>query len=136
MINDTAAGRWFRRVMWIGIAGNLSLALPALAAPAALTTMFGLPTATPDVWPRLAALLLLLLTVFYTFAAIDLDRYRGLAWAGVASRLAGAVFFFLEPAAYHLLAYFDLVFCLALGGLLVAALRQARPDAMPGVSAV
>src|SRR6185503_8232175 len=33
MINDTPAGRWFKRVMWLGILANLALALPTIAAP-------------------------------------------------------------------------------------------------------
>jgi hypothetical protein len=33
MINDTTAGRWLRRVIWLGIFANLALALPTIAAP-------------------------------------------------------------------------------------------------------
>ncbi len=29
----TVAGRWFRRVVWLGIVANLALALPTIAAP-------------------------------------------------------------------------------------------------------
>jgi hypothetical protein len=136
MINQTTAGRWCRRVMWLGAVANLALALPALAAPSAAMEMFGFPAATPDVWPRLAALLAMLLSAFYIIAATDLDRYRALAWLAVASRLAGALFFFLEPPAYRLLAYFDLLFCVAQGALLLAATRTARQASARGVSAV
>ena len=29
----TTAGRWFSRVVWLGILANLALALPTIAAP-------------------------------------------------------------------------------------------------------
>jgi hypothetical protein len=126
MANQTTAGRWFRRVMWVGIAANLALALPTLAAPAAIIAMASLPTATPDLWPRFAALLLVLLSVFYMPAGLDIDRYRATAWFAVASRLAGVLFFSIEPA-YRLFMYFDLVFFVPLAVLLTLAVRGARP---------
>ena len=42
MINDTTAGRWFRRVMWLGIFANLALALPTIAAPDFMIDRVGL----------------------------------------------------------------------------------------------
>ena len=54
MINDTTAGRWFRRVMWLGILANLALALPTIAAPDMMIEFTRLPTATPVLWPRFA----------------------------------------------------------------------------------
>jgi len=125
MANNTTAGRWYRRIMWVGIVANLALALPTLAAPTQMLAMASLPTATPDLWPRFAALLLVLLSVFYMPAGLDIDRYRAAAWAGVASRLAGVAFFMLEPA-YRLFMYFDLVFFVPLAVLLTIAMRGAR----------
>ena len=130
--NQTTAGRWFRRTMWLGIAANLALALPTLAAPAQLIAMASLPTATPDLWPRFAALLLVLLSVFYTPAAIDIDRFRPTAWFAVGSRLAGVVFFLFEPA-YRLFLYFDLVFFVPLAVLLTVAVRGSRRASPAGV---
>jgi hypothetical protein len=128
MANDTTAGRWFRRVMWLGIVANFVLALPTLAAPAQMIALTGLPTATPDLWPRFAALLLILLSVFYMPAGVDIDRFRPVAWFAVASRLAGVVFFLLfESPEYRLFGYFDLLFLVPLAALLTVAVRAARP---------
>jgi len=109
MINDTTAGRWLKRVIWLGIFANLALALPTLAAPDFMMDRVGLPTATPLLWPRFAGLLLIILSVFYTPAATDLDRYRIVAWFAIASRAAG-VLFFMPQATYRMLGLFDLVF--------------------------
>jgi hypothetical protein len=47
----------------------------------------------------------------YVPAALDFERYRITAWLTVASRLAGVIFFVgFQPAEYHTLGYFDLVF--------------------------
>jgi hypothetical protein len=112
VLNDEAAAvRWFKRVLWIGIAANLALAIPTLLAPEPLMALSGFPPASPLLWPRFAALLLILLSLFYMPAGIDVDRYRPVAWLAVASRLAGVVFFLgFQPAAYRMLGLFDLVF--------------------------
>jgi hypothetical protein len=103
--------RWFKRVLWVGIVANLALAVPTLLAPEWVIELSGLPPATPVVWPRFAALLLVLLSVFYMPAGIDPRRYRVVAWLAVAARLAGVVFFVgFQAREYHLLGYFDLVF--------------------------
>ena len=128
MANNTTPGTWFRRIMWVGIIANLALAIPTMAAPSAMIEMTGLPTATPDLWPRFSALLLVLLSVFYMPAGIDIDRYRATAWFAVASRLAGVLFFMPEPR-YHLFMYFDGVFLIPLAILLTMAVRSVRPAA-------
>jgi hypothetical protein len=123
-VSLSPALRWFRRVLWLGIVANLALAVPTLLAPAALIALSGLPAATPTLWPQFAGLLLLLLSVFYAPAAVDPVRYRAVAWLAVASRLAGVIFFVgFQPAAYHALGYFDLVFFVPEAILLVVASR-------------
>lgn len=108
---DTMSERWFRRVLWVGILANLALAVPTLIAPDRVIALAGLPPATPAVWPRFAALLLVLLSVFYMPAGIDPRRYRVVAWLAVAARLAGVVFFVgFQAPEYHVLGYFDLAF--------------------------
>jgi hypothetical protein len=124
MVNNTTAARWFRRIIWIGIVANLLLALPTLAAPSQMTQMASLPTATPDLWPRFSALLLILLSVFYIPAGLDIDRYRVVAWLAVVSRLTGLVFFSFEPAAYRVLGLFDGLFLVPLALCLFLAIRS------------
>ena len=135
MINDTTAGRWLKRVIWLGILANLALALPTLAAPDMMMEFVRLPTATPVLWPRFAALLLIILSVFYAPAATDLDRYRIVAWFAIASRAAG-VLFFLPQATYRMFGLFDGIFLIPQLLLLLVALQstsgmvaQARPAA-------
>ena len=88
-----SAQRWFKRVMWLGIVANIALAVPTLLAPEQMIEFVGLPMATPLLWPRFAALLLILLSLFYMPAAIDPARYRLVALLTLVSRLAGVVFF-------------------------------------------
>ena len=139
-IATTSAGRWFSRVVWLGIAANVVLALPTIAAPDQVIAMTGLPTVTPNLWARFAGLLLILLSAFYAPAAIDPDRYRANAWLAVVSRLVGVVFFSFEPA-YRLLGAFDLVFLVPEAVLLFMATRgeaatsKTAPGTMSGVPA-
>jgi hypothetical protein len=135
MINDTTAGIWFKRVMWLGILANLALALPTIAAPDFMIDRFGFPTATPLLWPRFAALLLVILSVFYTPAGIDLDRYRIVAWFAIGSRAAGLLFF-LPQATYRMLGLFDGIFLVPQLLLLVVALQSTAGAvaARPGES--
>jgi hypothetical protein len=123
MINDTTAGRWFKRVMWLGIVANLALALPTIAAPDFMIDRVGLPTATPVLWVRFSGLLLVILSVFYTPAATDIDRYRIVAWFAIGSRAAGVLFFLPQPT-YRMFGLFDGVFLVPLFLLLVVALQS------------
>ena len=116
--------RWFSRVVLLGILANLALAVPTLLAPEALMAVSGMPAATPLLWPRFAALLLILLSAFYVPAAIDPVRYRLVAWLAVAARLVGVIFFVgFQPAVYHPLGYFDLLFFVPESLLLLASSR-------------
>ena len=124
MINNTTAGRWFRRVMWLGILANLALALPTIAAPDFMIDRVGLPPATPLLWPRFAGLLLVILSVFYTPAATDIDRYRIVAWFAIGSRAAGVLFFLPQPT-YRMFGLFDGIFLVPLLLLLLVAINGA-----------
>ncbi len=125
-LDDLAAGRWFKRVLWIGIVANFALAVPTLIAPGRMLALSGFPQASPLLWPQFAGLLLVLLSVFYMPPGIDLDRYRSVAWIAIAARLAGVVFFLgFQPAAYRMLGYFDFVFFVPELILLTAAMRQS-----------
>ena len=127
-IATTPAGRWFRRVVWLGIFANLALALPSMAAPDQVVAFSRLPTVTPHLWVRFAGLLLILLSAFYAPAAVDPDRYRANAWLAVVSRLAGVVFFMGEPT-YRMLGFFDFVFFVPEAVLLFIATRGEPPSA-------
>lgn len=122
--------------MWVGIVANLALALPTLAAPVFMIETISLPTATPDLWPRFAALLLVLLSVFYTPAATDVDRYRIVAWFAVGSRLTGVLFFLVEGSPYLLFALFDFVFFVPQLALLTIVAKGSRAPAPKAQAAV
>jgi hypothetical protein len=121
------------RVLWLGIAVNLALAVGVIAAPAVLLALNRLPPADPLLWPRFAALLLVLLSMFYMPAGIDPDRYRANAWMAVASRLVGVIFFlvFQDPV-YRNLGLVDLVFFIPEVLLLTMAVRAGA--AMPAAT--
>jgi hypothetical protein len=127
------AGKWFMRVLWLGILSNLALAVPTVLAPARMIELTGLPQATPLVWPQFAGLLLILLSIFYMPAGIDFVRYRVTAWSAVGSRLAGVIFFVgVQSREYHMLGYFDLVFAVPEAILLTLAFRSiaGTPDGL------
>ncbi len=82
----------------------------------------GLPMATPLLWPRFAALLLIILSLFYMPAGIDPVRYRLVALLTLVSRLSGVVFFVgFQAPEYRMFGYFDLVFLVPQALLLFAS---------------
>jgi hypothetical protein len=84
-------------LVWLGIAMNLVYAIPLIFWPEWILGVFHIPS-TPGlmIWTRFSAILLLILSVFYVPATLDIDRYRIFAWLAVfPSRTFGAVFFFL-----------------------------------------
>ena len=60
------------------------------------------PSNDPLIWPRFAALLLILLSAFYIPAAVDPSRYRASAWLAVLARFAGALFFLPQAFARNI----------------------------------
>jgi hypothetical protein len=135
-MNAESARTWFMRVMWIGIVANLALAIPTLAAPARMIELTNLPPVEPLLWPRFAALLLVLLSIFYMPAANNPDRYRTTAWTAVGSRLAGVLFFLTQPRVYLMLGLFDLVFFVPELILLIQVARTTPRTAwQPGAAA-
>ena len=119
---------WFSRVMWLGVAVNVALSIATLAAPTRILALNGLPPAAPLLWPRFAAWLLILLSVFYVPAALDPARFRVNAWLAVLARLAGVLFFATQATTYWGLGAVDLVFFVPEAILLTAASRSVPPD--------
>ena len=124
-IEQNRAAVWFGRVVWLGILANFALAAPTLIAPERLMAMAGFPAASPLMWVRFSAWLLILLSFMYMPGAIDPYRYRAPAWLSVSSRLAGVLFFATQAAEYRLLGLFDFVFLVPEAILLTIALRHA-----------
>jgi hypothetical protein len=134
MINSSSSNstrRWFSRVMGIGIVANLALAIPTLLFPERVIAWIELPVANPVMWPRFAALLLILLSAFYIPAAVDPARYRATAWTAVLSRLAGVLFFLTQPREYLMFGLFDLVFFVPEMVLLWRLSRSESASAQP-----
>ncbi|WP_437677845.1 hypothetical protein [Sorangium sp. So ce131] len=119
---------WFGRVVLLGVAANLALALPAIVSPKALLSALGAQQASCTMWPNFAALLLSLLSLSYIPGARDPRRYRESAWLAVGARFAGATFFLVTPfrEQFALFGVFDLSFAVPELILLRLALRSAR----------
>ena len=121
------AAVWFGRVVWLGILANFALAIPALFVPERVIEMANLPPAMPLLWPRFAAWLLILLSLFYMPGAMDPYKYRVTAWLSIVSRLAGVFFFWVtQPPEYRLFGTFDFVFLVPEAILLPIALKAVR----------
>jgi hypothetical protein len=123
---------WFGRVVWLGIVANLALAVPTVVAPDRMLALTGLPQATPLLWTRFAAWLLILLSMLYIPGARDPLGYRMPAVLSVTSRLAGVAFFATQPAEYRMFGLFDFVFFVPEAILLTRALRGAPAAARAG----
>jgi hypothetical protein len=129
------AAVWFKRVVWLGILANFALAIPALFVPERVIAMANLPPAMPLLWPRFAAWLLILLSLFYMPGAIDPYKYRVTAWLSIVSRLAGVFFFWVtQPPEYRLFGTFDFVFLVPEAILLPIALKAVRAIQEGGAS--
>jgi hypothetical protein len=126
--------RAFRITIWIGIVINFALALTALAAPDWLLRTLGFDVAYPNLWPRFAAWLLILLSLFYIPGANDLNRYRANAVLAVVARFAGVAFFAGAvllvgfSTRYLLFGLIDLTIAVPGGFFLWMALRRQRQD--------
>jgi len=124
---EPAAVTWFKRVMWLGIIANCTIAVPGIFIPNTVLAMLHWPLALEKpVWTAAASMLLTQLSIFYIPAAIDPFRYRAIAWLSVfLTRAAGATFFLvLWPNQYPGVGYLDLTFFVIEAPLLLLAMRQ------------
>jgi hypothetical protein len=124
--------RAFQITVWIGVLVNFACGLTALFAPNWFLRTLGFETADPNVWPRFAAWLLMLLSLFYVPGANDLVRYRANAALSVFARFAGVVFFISAvvlmgfSARYLIFGLIDLVFAVPSAVFLALATREQR----------
>lgn len=122
--------RWFRGFVIVGIVQDLVMAGPGVLFPDFVLGVLGIEVVGEPVWPAFAALLLVLLGLFYIPAAVDPLRYFPVSVLTVLARLAGVIFFFvIYPGRFPLLfGLIDLFFFLTQGSLLVLAWRLGPQD--------
>src|SRR6266511_1304859 len=107
---EDGALRWFRRLVWAGIVGNIVLGIVSIAYTAQVLELAKVDPATPLVWPRLSAMLIMLLAGFYIPAAIDPCAHRFNAVFAVVCRFAGTIFMTVVGGHYIIFGLFDFVF--------------------------
>src|SRR5215475_668159 len=131
VLNDKIQAKaltWFKRLVWAGIVANVVLALICIAAPSRVLEFLRLDPATPLIWPRFAAFLLILLSGFYVIAARDPVDNRFAAIFTIACRFGGVAFFSIIGGRYIIFGLFDLCFGLPQAIALYLGLTP-RPEA-------
>jgi hypothetical protein len=108
---------WIARhsiLIWIGILLNVLLIVPLFFFPEQTLAFFGIPYLPETIWPRMAAMLLTIISVFYIPTTIDFARYRLYAWLAVfpsrtfeSTFFAVAVFLFHEPPGFLIMTLID-----------------------------
>jgi mono/diheme cytochrome c family protein len=118
---EPGALRWYRWLVWVGIVSNIIVSTISIIYPAEVLAFVGVDPATPLIWPRLAVMLLALLSIFYIPAALDPSAHRFSAIYAVVCRFAGTAFFAIVGGRYIPFSLYDFVFgapqaiCLYLG---------------------
>jgi hypothetical protein len=124
-VSGNAAARWFSALMWIGIVANIIVAVTSIVWTEAVLDFFNLDMAQSRIWPRFAAFLLILLTIFYVPAALDPIVHRYAAVVSVICRFAGVAFFSIVGGRYIVFGLYDLIFALPQAILLWLARSSA-----------
>lgn len=115
---------WLKRTLWAGILANLVLGIPTIFWPEQVLDLIGARQTLDPVWSAFAALILVLLTIFYIPGANQPYRYRLNAIMAVLARSVGVLFFlWLWAGFYPAFGYLDAVFFLAQFPFLVMALQ-------------
>ncbi len=119
---------WFRRAVWLGILADWALGIPTIFIPTKVLGLLGFrPTGDP-VWTAFAALLVVLLSLFYIPGANQPYRYRLNAWFAVFARPPGVIFFFLlYPGHYPAFGLLDGILFLIQFPLLLMTMKAAPP---------
>src|SRR6516162_2995780 len=107
---EDGALRWFRRLMWAGIVGNVVVGIVSIACTPQVLALAKVDPATPLVWPRLSAMLVMLLAGFYIPVAIDHCASRFSAVFAVVCRFAGTIFMAVVGGHYIIFGLFDFIF--------------------------
>ena len=130
---ETGAGakwlKWFQHFVWIGIVGNVGIALTSIFCTEWVIQFLRLDPAFPLVWPRFGAFGILLLTGFYLVAATDPCRSRWASIFTVVCRFGGLLFFALVGGRYIAFGLFDLLFGAPQAVCLYLAWRRTRDEA-------
>ena len=102
------ATRWLRRTIWLGILADWALGIPSIFFPEKVLELAGLRQTMDPVWTSFAAMILVLLSLFYIPGANRPYRYRANAWLAVFARPPGVIFFLLIwPGFYPSFALMD-----------------------------
>lgn len=126
--------RAFRITIWTGVLVNFAVALTGLFAPDWLLRTLGFDVAYPNLWPRFACWLLMLLSIAYIPGANDLNRYRANALLAVGARWSGVVFFLAAvllirfEVRYLLFGLLDFVFAVPGSFFLWMAIRRQKEE--------
>ena len=124
---EDGALRWFRRLMWAGIIANVVVGIVSIAYTPQVLALAKVDPATPLVWPRLSAMLVMLLAGFYVPAAIDPCAHRFSAVFAVVCRFAGTVFMAVVGGHYIIFGLFDFVFGAPQAICLYLAWQRMKP---------
>jgi hypothetical protein len=117
--------RMFSIAMWLGILADWGLGIPTIFWPEQTLKRFNLLGTTDPVWTAFAALMLILLSLFYIPGAINPYRYKMLAWLSVIARPPGVIFFLLfRPGFYPQFGIMDGILFLIQFPLLVMAMKE------------
>ena len=124
--------RWYRWLVWAGIVANIIVGTTSIAFTSQVLALAKVDPATPLVWPRLSAMLVMLLGGFYVPAAIDPCAHRYAAVFTVLCRFAGTAFMFIVGGHYVIFGLFDFIFgapqaiCLYLAWAKMKAAAEGR----------
>jgi len=121
-----AAVQWFRVVMWLGIGANVACAFISILWTEGVLNFLHLEMAQPLVWPRFAAFLLVLLSIFYVPSAIDPLAHCYSAVVAIMCRFGGVAFFTIVGGRYIFFGLFDLAFGLPQAILLLLAWQSSN----------
>src|SRR5215831_12197358 len=118
--------KWFCRAVWLGILADWVLGIPTIFIPQKVLSLLGFRLTQDPVWTAYAALLVVLLSLFYIPGASNPSRYRVSAWLAVFARPLEAIFFFLlNPGYYPAFGFFyGFIFLIQLPWLLLTMKHQ------------